>query len=152
MSEKIRKKRRKNGEMARTGKPVLARGRRGRPTLDQAKEIDAAVVHAAHTMFLGAGYNTTSMEAIAKRAGVSKRTLYAKFPTKGELFTEVVVAQVARWSKQAGRLDYTLGKTLRERLEHHAIMFLEAQAEPEAQAFGRLLLTEAHQFPDVGRI
>jgi hypothetical protein len=27
------------------------------------------------------------MEAIAKRAGVSKKTFYARFPTKAELFT-----------------------------------------------------------------
>jgi TetR/AcrR family transcriptional repressor of mexJK operon len=131
---------------------VLARGRRGRPTLDEVKAINAAVVEVAHNMFLNEGYNTASMEAIAKRAGVSKKTLYARFPTKGELFTEVVETQVAAWSARAGRYDNALGTTLRERLEHHAIMFLEANAQPEARAFERILLSETRHFPELGRI
>ena len=131
---------------------VLAGGRRGRPTQDEVKSINAAVIEAAHNMFLSDGYNSASMEAIARRAGVSKKTLYSRFPTKTELFTAVVNDQVAAWSAQAGRYDDALPATVRERLEHHAVMFLEAQAQTEAQAFERLLLTEARHFPELVRI
>jgi len=131
---------------------ALASGRRGRPTLEAVESINAAVIHAAHTMFLSDGYHTASMEAIARRAGVSKKTLYARFATKAELFTAVVRDQVARWSAHAGRFDHALPSTLHERLEHHAAMFLEAQAQPETQAFERLLLTEARNFPELARI
>jgi len=132
--------------------PALASGRRGRPTLEAVESINAAVMHAAHTMFLSDGYHTASMEAIARRAGVSKKTLYARFATKAELFAAVVTNQVAKWSAHAGRFDHALPPTLKERLEHHAAMFLETQAQPEAQAFERLLLTEARNFPELTRI
>jgi AcrR family transcriptional regulator len=92
------------------------------------------------------------MEAIAKRAGVSKKTLYDRFPSKSELFAAVVKAQVAAWSARARRDDDALGSTLRERLEHHAVRFLEAGVEPEARAFERMLLGGARHFPELGRI
>ena len=59
---------------------------------------------------------------------------------------------MAVWSTKAGRYDHALGPTLRERLEHHAVVFLETNADPEAQAFERMLLTEVRHFPELGRI
>lgn len=131
---------------------VLAGGRRGRPTQDEVQSINTAIIQTAHKMFLHVGYKSAPMESIAEQAGVSKKTLYARFPTKSELFTAVVNHQVAAWSAHAGRYDSTMPAALAQRLEHHALMFLEAQATPEAQGFERLLLTEARNFPELARI
>jgi len=131
---------------------LLAGGRLGRPTQDEAKVIHSTVIEAAHHLFLQEGYSAAAMEAIAKRAGVSKKTLYARFPTKAQLFTAVVEAQVAAWSTRAAQYDKAIGKTLSERLEHHAFMFLEVGSQSESRAFERLLLGEVRHFPEVGRI
>jgi len=133
---------------------VLARGRRGRPTQEEVAAINSAVIEIARAMFLEEGYSATAMEAVAKRSGVSKATLYGRFPTKEALFAAVVTAQVAEWSDAAKQHDDELAtkSSLRERLEHHAIVFLDSGADPRVEAFGRLLFAEARRFPEISRI
>lgn len=47
------------------------------------------MLDAAHKLFCTDGYRTTTMEAIAERAGVAVQTLYFTFHTKDELFQAV---------------------------------------------------------------
>lgn len=47
------------------------------------------MLDAAYELFCSEGYRTTTMEAIASRAGVAVQTLYFTFHTKDELFQEV---------------------------------------------------------------
>ena len=51
-----------------------------------------AIVAAATELFLEHGYDRTSLAQVAKRAGVSKATLFKQFPTKAELFEAAVLA------------------------------------------------------------
>lgn len=44
-----------------------------------------AILQAAERLFAQRGYESTTMDAIANSAGVSKATLYRYFPSKGEL-------------------------------------------------------------------
>ncbi|WP_341316790.1 TetR/AcrR family transcriptional regulator [Paraburkholderia sp. IMGN_8] len=50
----------------------------------------AAVISAAIEEFLGAGFDATSMDRIAARASVSKRTVYNHFPSKEALFAAIL--------------------------------------------------------------
>ena len=50
----------------------------------------AAVIEAAIEEFLAAGFDATSMDRIAARAGVSKRTVYNHFPGKEALFAAIL--------------------------------------------------------------
>lgn len=50
----------------------------------------AAIVEAAIDEFRIAGYEATSMDRIAARAGTSKRTVYNHFPSKEVLFAEIL--------------------------------------------------------------
>jgi len=61
----------------------------GRPK-DPAKR--EAILAAAQVLFLGNGYEGSSMEAIASEAGVSKLTLYSHFKDKEALFCAAVKA------------------------------------------------------------
>ncbi len=49
-----------------------------------------AIVEAATALFLDAGYGAVSMDAIARRAGVSKRSVYSYFSGKEALFGAVM--------------------------------------------------------------
>jgi TetR/AcrR family transcriptional regulator of autoinduction and epiphytic fitness len=49
-----------------------------------------AVIGAAIEEFLAAGFDATSMDRIAARAGVSKRTVYNHFPSKEALFAAIL--------------------------------------------------------------
>lgn len=64
--------------------------RRGRPTEAEARELHATLREAAVATFLQHGYDATTMEAIAQAAGITKRTLYARYPDKRSVFLDVI--------------------------------------------------------------
>ena len=49
-----------------------------------------AIIQAAIVEFRASGFDITSMDKIAATAGVSKRTVYNHFPSKEELFAEIL--------------------------------------------------------------
>src|SRR5215469_10908140 len=65
------------------------RGRAGRPTSSEAAELSDRLRRAAVNAFLENGYEGTTMEAVAQAAGVTKGTLYARYPDKRSLFVAV---------------------------------------------------------------
>ena len=54
------------------------------------------VLDSALELFLGRGYQGTSMDAIASAAGVSKPVVYACFPSKDELFRALLAREEQR--------------------------------------------------------
>ena len=68
-------------------KPTTTKKRRGRIKSPVKRQI---ILDAASETFISRGFDKTSMDAIAERAGVSKQTVYSHFGSKEELFTAVV--------------------------------------------------------------
>lgn len=126
--------------------------KRGRPTKEQVVRINQAITTAAADLFLAEGYAATAMEAVAARAGISKVTLYNRFPAKADLFAAVVADRVEAWSVEASRHDGQLPSDPRGRLEYHALILLQSLAHPEVVAFGRLIAAEQRRFPELARI
>ena len=73
--------------------------RRGRPTQAEAKRLDLAVREAAVAAFLEMGYAGASMEAIARAAGITKRSLYARYADKRAVFADVIPWALARYTE-----------------------------------------------------
>jgi TetR/AcrR family transcriptional repressor of mexJK operon len=69
--------------------------KRGRPSGIVGPEL----VTIAREQFLEHGFRRTTMDAVAARAGISKQTLYAAYPSKDALFAAVV----ADWVDQGRR-------------------------------------------------
>ena len=63
----------------------------GRP---RSPEADEAILAAAVELLGERGYERTSMEEVARRAGVSKATVYRRWPGKPQLVTDVLRAVV----------------------------------------------------------
>jgi len=63
-----------------------------RQTLRQAQTAltEQRIVAAATELFLADGYLATTLEAVARHAGVGARTVYVRFGTKAALFNRVV--------------------------------------------------------------
>lgn len=132
--------------------PPATRGRRGRPTRARAEAIDQLVVQTARQMFLDAGYGATAMEAIAAGAGVSKGTLYSRYPAKADLFAAVVEDRVRVWAAQAGARDAPLPQDLRLRLEYHVRVSIESMGDPDVAGFANMMMAARGQFPELARI
>ncbi|CAN7686609.1 TetR/AcrR family transcriptional regulator [Pseudomonas brassicacearum] len=75
-----------------------------------------AILQAAITEFRSSGFEITSMDKIAATAGVSKRTVYNHFPSKEELFAEILNRL---WNSITAEQDmpYSPQKPLREQLQ-----------------------------------
>lgn len=77
-------------------KPVL--------TAEPENDVEASIVQAAQDEFSIAGISSTNMDTVARQAGVSRATLYRRFPTKNSLL-EAVGKQTSMWAaKRVGRL------------------------------------------------
>jgi len=74
-----------------------------------------AVISAAIEEFLAAGFDATSMDRIAARASVSKRTVYNHFPSKEALFAEIL-RQLWDASHGGEAPAYRAGRPLRTQL------------------------------------
>lgn len=127
------------------------RAKRGRPTQDQVTAIDRKILVAARTLFLEHGYMATSMEAVGVASGVSKRTLYARYPEKSALFHAIVRERLAEWSKLAPFDPVDGLRPVSELLSRYGDNFLAGLRIPEVSAFYRLMSAEAPRFPELSR-
>jgi hypothetical protein len=70
-----------------------ARSKRGRPRQIGETERRQLLLDAAEQVFVDQGYTAASMDDIARRAGMSKKTLYQIFDTKESLFAAVIASR-----------------------------------------------------------
>jgi AcrR family transcriptional regulator len=128
-----------------------SRGRGGRPSRQQSAQLADRILDVAEKLFLGHGYGPTSIEAVAKHAGISKRTFYHRFPGKERLFEAVVRRLMERWLPpfDTGLLS---PPALADALRHAAEYMLKIALTPEALALHRLVIHEAQRFPNLARI
>ena len=80
----------------------------------------ANIIQAADDLFYGEGVRATSMDAIAERAGVTKRTLYYHFRSKDDLISAYLQA---RDEPTLGRYEVWLNATKGTLAEQVAGMF-----------------------------
>ncbi len=112
---------------------------RGRPTRRDAAVIDRDVLEAAKTSFLTAGFAATTMDAIARRAGVTKVTLYQRYDDKAALLRAVMHDRIAGWTAAADERAIARGETLETRLRHYAGSMTRWSRDPEVRSFGDLV-------------
>lgn len=141
---------------ARTEEPAPAAvgaksGRGGRPSRTQSVELGGRILEAATTLFLSQGYGGTSIEAVARRARISKRTFYHRFEDKPALFGAVVHHIIDRLRPPAG-VPLIEGANLQEILERLAGLMLRGALAPQAIALHRLAVAESARFPTLARI
>jgi len=128
-----------------------SRGRGGRPSRQQSAQLADRILDVAEKLFLGHGFGATSIEAVAKHAGISKRTFYHRFPGKERLFEAVVRRLIEHWLPP---FDTTVlaAPNLADALRHTAEYMLKIALTPEALALHRLVIHEAQRFPSLARI
>src|SRR5260370_34174372 len=78
-------------------KSSLERRCRGRPQLRPDDETRQIIYEAARHEFAANGFAATSTETVARRAGVSTKTLYRLIPNKDALFEAMVSDRLDRF-------------------------------------------------------
>ena len=131
-------------------KAIKTAGRGGRPSRADALRLRQRILEVATELFLAEGYGSTSIEAVAARAGISKRTLYHRFDDKSALFAAVVHEIIAQIRPPAG-VPLIEGTTLHEVLRRLGGMILRAALSPKALALHRLMMAESARFPELVR-
>jgi TetR/AcrR family transcriptional repressor of mexJK operon len=106
----------------------------------------------ARAEFLRHGFERTTMDAIVRRAGVSKASLYQAFPSKDDLYRAVVTdwadqGVVAMRPHVAELLDADEIDTALRRLVR---MLQAAVLSPEVIAMRSLVTRTADRHPDIG--
>ena len=111
------------------------------------REIREAAIGA----FLARGYEGTTMEEIAVRAGVSKQTVYKHFTDKRHLFADIVLSTTDDMSALIGIIAERLPTTtdLSGDLQHLAETFLRALMQRRVLQLRRLVISSADRFPDI---
>jgi AcrR family transcriptional regulator len=125
--------------------------RSGRPTTADAAALADRILEIATQAFLSEGYAATSLESVATRAGVAKRTLYARWPGKPALFRAVLERLMLRWlASPEAAPDSARG--LEAALLWTARRVLAVALEPEALALHRLMIAESGRFPELAEM
>jgi len=122
--------------------------RGGRPSRAEAERLGERILEIATELFLRDGYGSTSIEAIAQTAGMAKRTLYARYAGKPELFA-AVVARIIEQLRPPSDVPLLVGTSLPEILERLAGLMLHAALSPLALALSRLIIAESGRFPEL---
>jgi len=109
------------------------------------------ILKAATEVFQELGFERASMSDIRERIGGSKATLYNYFPSKENLFFEVMLNAKGRELETiAGALDAE-AEDLKQQLLHFGQRFLTVLYSPDAIAVRRLAIAQS-QHSDIGRI
>jgi AcrR family transcriptional regulator len=133
------------------GARVRPRGHGGRPSRLESAQLSDRILDVASVFFLGEGFRATSIEAVARRAGISKRTFYHRFRGKEVLFEAVVRRLIGRWTPPFDAVLFE-GPDLAETLRRAGEYMLRVALTPEALALHRMVIAEAPRFPGLARI
>jgi len=118
---------------------------RRRPKGDKRDRTRAALLEAARAEILEKGYARTTLEAVARRAGMTTGAIYGNFKNRDELF---IALGEAYWAPIKPRIK--LGATFADAMHAMAEATLEAIPERSTAAVGRLTgLAYALTSPDL---
>lgn len=108
------------------------------------------VVAGAREVFLAQGFEGASVDIIAKRAGVSKATLYSYFSDKKELFLEVTKQECALQADRVIEVD-GVDLPVREMLIGMGQKMMSFLTSSFAHRIFRICVAESDRFPELGR-
>lgn len=124
--------------------------RRGRPKSQDAAFIERDLLAIGLQEFVTHGYGLASMHKIAGKAGVSKTTLYARFPSKELLLRAILDDHIQR----LGNLEISINRespgTLEEGLRDFAFRLVSEDPDDEFVAVRKLIFSDSYRMPILG--
>jgi AcrR family transcriptional regulator len=125
---------------------ATARRGRGRPPKKR-EPRRRRIIDAATELFIANGFSETTLETVARNAGVNKRTIYELVGDKEQLFREV-----CRQTSTIGEVSFndTIDEaSLRNSLMAFGKRLLELSLSDHTQALERTVIAESRRFPEL---
>lgn len=124
----------------------------GRPPKAEVPALLRRILSVAADEFINQGYATANVARIARDAGVSKKTIYLRYPTKEALLVAVVTDLVER-SHDAiiGAMSSSDGDP-EHMLTNFGVQAARNWAGPEEIGLYRLIISEAPRFPELASL
>ncbi|WP_327658983.1 MULTISPECIES: TetR/AcrR family transcriptional regulator [unclassified Streptomyces] len=132
-----------------TDKAAPPRVRAGRPTREQAEARHQELLDAALDLFLEHGFEVATIEMIAARVSMTKRTIYARYPDKATLFRTAIQRAIERQIVPQDVLDDLDRGELGATMEAIARLRIEQIATPHGLRLQHLINAESHRFPEI---
>jgi AcrR family transcriptional regulator len=107
------------------------------------------IIGAAFGAFMAKGYASTSMLEIATRAKISKRDLYASFPSKQAVLLACITRRAARMRLPPDLPVPNSREMLGTILKTFGATVIREVCEPAATSMYRLAIAESERSPDV---
>ena len=127
----------------------MPRARAGRPTREQAEARHGELLDCALDHFLDKGYEPATIEAIASAVGMTKRTVYARYPDKAALFRAAVHRAIERYTIPLERIEATDCGDLEQTLRNIARLRIDLVSSPQGLKLQRIINTESYRFPEI---
>src|SRR5215813_7251947 len=121
---------------------------RGRPQQRSDLETRTIIVEAARTEFAHSGYAATGMENVARRAGVSTKTLYRLLPNKAAVFEAMVTERIEVFVSTV-KLRACEGGDVEAALTEALIVCADLILDGEVIALQRVIVGDSDKFPDI---
>lgn len=110
-----------------------------------------AMLDAARQLFLHQGYDLTSMDQVARAAGVSKATVYAHFISKEQLLSALVQSEMKFITPEPFVVSKSQPLDVEVALRCIARQFTSLFLDDRGLALHRLITAQASRFPEIGR-
>jgi AcrR family transcriptional regulator len=125
--------------------------RGGRPKAGEQAQRERHILDVAGETFLRFGFDGTTMDAVAERARISKRTLYTRYRDKAALFNAVLGGLIDHWLVPIDRFQSGQG-ALKETLLALARYLSLFALTPRSVGVTRILIAESERQPGFGRM
>jgi AcrR family transcriptional regulator len=109
------------------------------------------IVKAALEVFADRGFAATKLEDVARKAGVTKGTIYLYFANKETLFKALVRETIVPVIAQGEALAQSFTGSARDLFEQLVREYWRLVGETELSSIPRLMIAEARNFPELAR-
>jgi AcrR family transcriptional regulator len=120
------------------------------PTSTSQYEKQLAVLKAATSVFLTHGFSAATTDMIQRKAGVSKATMYAFYPSKEAIFLAMIERECTTMAESFKAIPIATGDIF-TKLTGLGISYLQLVLSPSAVALFRIVAAETPRLPEVGR-
>jgi TetR/AcrR family transcriptional regulator, mexJK operon transcriptional repressor len=124
----------------------------GRLSAEETAKLEDRLLDAALEVFLEHGFARSTIDAIAKAAGATRKTVYARYANKGEIFSAVIARPLDATAMIPTLDSVDDTKDPRARLLKLAQASIDFVSAPQMARINRLLFAETYQTPELGRL